>query len=148
VLKALGSLPPSVRGEPTTIVLVSTTGFTMEARELADRRSDRTVVFAEPNGAGGWRIIGPAPVKGLLDLLDPGADADKRRRVREQIDAAKMDLLGEDDPPPLDAPEAFGIYAISAAGRTGLDTLLAAWWSRLLAMRTSVIRAQDEVALP
>ena len=60
----------------------------------------------------------------------------------------KMDLLGEDDPPPLDAPEAFGIYAISAAGRTGLDTLLAAWWSRLLAMRTSVIRARDEVALP
>jgi GTP-binding protein len=60
----------------------------------------------------------------------------------------KMDLLGDDDPPPLEAPEAFGIYAISAAGRTGLDTLLAAWWSRLLAMRTSVLRAHDEVALP
>jgi GTPase len=60
----------------------------------------------------------------------------------------KMDLLGEDDPPPLDAPEAFGVYAISAAGRTGLDTLLAAWWSRLLAMRTTTQRAHDEVALP
>ncbi len=60
----------------------------------------------------------------------------------------KMDLLGDDDRPPLDAPEAFGIYPISAAGRTGLDTLLAAWWSRLLAMRTIVQRAHDEVALP
>jgi GTP-binding protein len=60
----------------------------------------------------------------------------------------KMDLLGDDDPPPLDAPDAFGIFAISAAGRTGLDALLAAWWSRLLSMRTSAQRAHDEVALP
>ena len=60
----------------------------------------------------------------------------------------KMDLLGEDDPPPLDAPDAFGIYAISAAGRKGLDTLLAAWWSRLLGMRTAVQRAHDQLALP
>jgi GTP-binding protein len=60
----------------------------------------------------------------------------------------KMDLLGEEDPPPLEAPDAFGIFAISAAGRTGLDTLLAAWWSRLLAMRTTARRVQDEVALP
>ena len=60
----------------------------------------------------------------------------------------KMDLLGDEDPPPLDAPEAFGIYAISAAGRTGLDTLLAAWWSRLLGMRTAVQRAHDQLALP
>ena len=60
----------------------------------------------------------------------------------------KMDLLGDEDPPPLDAPDAFGIYAISAAGRTGLDTLLAAWWSRLLGMRTAVQRAHDQLALP
>ena len=33
----------------------------------------------------------------------------------------KMDLLGELDPPPINAPEAFGVYAISAAGRQGLD---------------------------
>ncbi len=60
----------------------------------------------------------------------------------------KMDLLGDEDPPPLDAPEAFGIFAISAAGRTGLDSLLAAWWSRLLGMRTAVQRAHDQLALP
>jgi GTP-binding protein len=44
---------------------------------------------------------------------------------------SKMDLLGDMDPPPIDAPEAFGIYAISGAARQGLDTLLAAWWERL-----------------
>ncbi len=60
----------------------------------------------------------------------------------------KMDLLGDEDPPPLDAPDAFGIYAISAAGRTGLEPLLAAWWSRLLGMRTAVQRAHDQLALP
>ena len=60
----------------------------------------------------------------------------------------KMDLLGDEDPPPLEAPDAFGVYAISAAGRTGLDTLLAAWWSRLLGMRTAVQRAHDQLALP
>lgn len=47
----------------------------------------------------------------------------------------KMDLLGDMDPPPIDAPDAFGIYAISAAGRQGLDVLLAAWWERLAAVK-------------
>jgi GTP-binding protein len=47
----------------------------------------------------------------------------------------KMDLLGETEPPPIDAPEALGMFAISSAARQGLDTLLAAWWSQLLELR-------------
>jgi GTP-binding protein len=47
----------------------------------------------------------------------------------------KLDIIGEDMVPELDAPDAFGVYSISAAGRTGLDELLAAWWSQLLSMR-------------
>ena len=47
----------------------------------------------------------------------------------------KMDLLGDDEAPPIEAPDAFGMFAISAAARTGLDPLLAAWWSRLLDMK-------------
>lgn len=47
----------------------------------------------------------------------------------------KMDLLGEDYVPPIEMPGAFGAYAVSAAGRTGLDTLLSAWWTQLLALR-------------
>jgi GTPase len=60
----------------------------------------------------------------------------------------KMDLLGDDDPPPIEAPDAFGIYAISAAGRTGLEPLLAAWWGRLLDMKKAVVRRDDPVELP
>jgi GTP-binding protein len=47
----------------------------------------------------------------------------------------KMDLLGELEPAPIDAPRAFGVFAISAAGRQGLDTLLSGWWSRLLELK-------------
>lgn len=94
-----------------------------------------------------------------VDEMDWQEGYDRLRREVAQYSAelaakphcvvfTKMDLLGDDDPPPLDAPDAFGIFAISAAGRTGLDTLLAAWWSRLLAMKTSARRVQDEVALP
>ena len=60
----------------------------------------------------------------------------------------KMDLLGNDPPPPVDAPDAFGIFAISAAGRTGLDSLIASWWARLLELKKTSVRRDDSVALP
>lgn len=47
----------------------------------------------------------------------------------------KCDLLGELYAPEIDAPGAFGRFAISAPGRLGLDALLDAWWRQLLAMR-------------
>ncbi|HSA57023.1 MAG TPA: GTPase ObgE [Gemmatimonadaceae bacterium] len=60
----------------------------------------------------------------------------------------KLDLLGEDFVPPIEAPGAFGAYAISAAARTGLDELLAAWWSQLLAMREDTVRRERDALLP
>lgn len=60
----------------------------------------------------------------------------------------KMDLLGELEPPTITAPDAFGIYAISAAARSGLDTLLAALWTRLLDIRTSAAARSGDAALP
>jgi GTP-binding protein len=60
----------------------------------------------------------------------------------------KMDLLGDDEPPPIEAPDAFGIFAISAAARTGLDPLVSAWWSRLLEMKKVDARRDDSVPLP
>ena len=61
---------------------------------------------------------------------------------------SKMDLLGDDAPPPIDAPGAFGVYAVSGAGRTGLDQLLNGWWSQLLGLkRTRAARVAD-VPLP
>jgi GTPase len=59
---------------------------------------------------------------------------------------SKMDLLGETEPPPIDAPGAFGVFAISAVARQGLDTLLAAWWDELLALRKAAQRGGVEHA--
>jgi GTP-binding protein len=55
----------------------------------------------------------------------------------------KLDLLGEEYVPPIEAPGAFGLYAISAAARTGLEPLLAAWWSELLRLRAEGERREN-----
>jgi GTPase len=47
----------------------------------------------------------------------------------------KLDLLGEEYLPELEAPDAFGRFAISAPARQGLDEIKAAWWTELLALR-------------
>jgi GTP-binding protein len=94
-----------------------------------------------------------------VDSMDWQAEYDQ---LREEISAyspalaekphcvvfTKMDLLGDDDPPPLDAPGAFGIFAISAAARTNLDPLLAAWWSRVLEMKKATVVRNDAIPLP
>jgi GTP-binding protein len=60
----------------------------------------------------------------------------------------KLDLLGEQYVPPIDAPDAFATLAISAAARTGLDELLSAWWSELLSLRREVERPAHDAPLP
>ena len=55
----------------------------------------------------------------------------------------KLDLLGEDYVPPIEAPAAFGTYSISAAARTGIDALLAGWWTELLRLRVEGERRED-----
>ncbi len=50
---------------------------------------------------------------------------------------SKLDVLGEHYVPEINAPDAFGIFSISAPGRMGLDALLDAWWKRLLEMRVA-----------
>jgi GTP-binding protein len=60
----------------------------------------------------------------------------------------KMDLLGDDEPPPIDAPHAFGVFAISGAARTGLEELKLAWWRRLLDMKKLEVRPVRDLELP
>ena len=61
----------------------------------------------------------------------------------------KMDLMGDLEAPPIDAPEAFATFAISAANRTGLDELEAGLWTRLLELRkTEQQRRATEAPLP
>src|SRR5213594_3413641 len=78
-----------------------------------------------------------------IDAMDWQAEYDQlRREVAAYSDElaqkphcvvfTKMDLLGEEEAPPIDAPDAFGIFAISSAARLGLDRLLAAWWEQIL----------------
>ena len=61
---------------------------------------------------------------------------------------SKMDLLGDDEAPPIESSDAFGCYAISAAARQGLDTVLSAWWERLLAMKKASVRVDERAELP
>ncbi len=58
----------------------------------------------------------------------------------------KMDLLGEEQAPPIAAPGSFGTFAISAAARQGLEDVLAAWWSELLRLRVEAEKREQEDA--
>jgi GTP-binding protein len=60
----------------------------------------------------------------------------------------KMDLLGEDEAPPIEAPEAFGVFTVSAAARTGLEELKLAWWRRVLDMKKEAVKPVRDLELP
>ena len=48
---------------------------------------------------------------------------------------SKLDLWGEQMTPEISAPNAFGLFSISAPGRLGLDELKKAWWGKLLEIK-------------
>ncbi|HTK50982.1 MAG TPA: GTPase ObgE [Gemmatimonadaceae bacterium] len=94
-----------------------------------------------------------------IDAMDWQQEYDDlRREVAAYSDAladkphcvvfTKLDLLGEDFIPPVDAPGSFGTFTVSAAARTGLDDLLAGWWRQLLGMRKAAERREGSVQLP
>ena len=60
----------------------------------------------------------------------------------------KMDLMGDLEPPPLEASEAFATFPISAANREGLDELKAGLWSRILELKKEGLRRAAEAPLP
>jgi GTPase len=94
-----------------------------------------------------------------IDALDWQVEYDQLRGEIAQYSAelaekphcvvfTKMDLLGEDEAPPIEASDAFGVFAISAAARSGLDALKLAWWRRLLDMRKVAAQPVKDVELP
>ena len=94
-----------------------------------------------------------------IDALDWQAEYDQLRNEISEYSQelastphcvvfTKMDLMGEDYLPPIEAPGSFGAFAVSGAARTGLDSLLAAWWAELLRLRTTTIRRPEHAALP
>jgi GTP-binding protein len=81
-----------------------------------------------------------------IDAMDWQAEYDQLRREVETYSAdlvgkphcivfTKMDLMGEDYSPPIEAPKVFGRYAVSAAARTGLEEMLSGWWTELLKLK-------------
>ncbi len=95
-----------------------------------------------------------------IDAMDWQAEYDQLRREVATYSAelaakphcvvfTKLDLLGEDYKPPIEAPGSFGSFAISAAAREGLDELLAGWWAQLQGMRKETERrATTSLELP
>jgi len=94
-----------------------------------------------------------------IDAMDWQAEYDQLRAEVGQYSAelaakphcvvfTKLDLLGEDYTPPLEAPDVFGVFAISAAARQGLEPLLAAWWRELLQLKKASVQRATDVALP
>jgi GTP-binding protein len=60
----------------------------------------------------------------------------------------KMDLLGDLEPPPISAPDAFAVLAISAAARQGLEEFLGVLWSELQKINRSENVRPEDAALP
>jgi len=94
-----------------------------------------------------------------IDSMDWQAEFDQLRReiAAHSLELAekpycvlftKMDMLGETEPPPLDAPGAFGVFAISSVARQGLEDLVDAWWTRLLDMKKANEATAARVQLP
>ncbi len=93
--KALGEIPPPLRGVPSTVVLMSTSGFAADALDAVGRSSDRTVILIWPHDAGGWTAAGPPQTPFVGDLFDPEMDEQKRARIRAAIDASRLDLASD-----------------------------------------------------
>jgi GTPase len=61
---------------------------------------------------------------------------------------SKLDLMGEDYVPEIEAPGAFAIMSLSAANRTNLDPFLDVCWRKLLSMRhesEAAFRASEQL---
>ena len=97
-----------------------------------------------------------------IDAMDWQAEYDQLR-ARDQLRtrraggasrtascSRRWTCFGEDYLPPIEARVAFAMFAISAAGRTGLDGLLAAWWKELQRMNQNIqaVAASESVPLP
>lgn len=80
---------------PTTLVVLSTGGFSQDSHDLAQRMATRTLVLIEPNDAGGFNVWGPSETKTLNDLIDPEPETEKRSRIRDAVERSSAALDGD-----------------------------------------------------
>ena len=91
-----------------------------------------------------------------VDVDDP---AEEYRLLRSELESyeadlagrphcvvfTKADLLGpDDDPPSLDAPDAWGTFVVSSVSRTGLDSLEEALWAKVREEKEGEVRLEEE----
>ncbi len=95
------------------------------------------------------------PIDALDWQLEYDALRGELRSYSEELSAkphcvvfTKMDLLGEIELPPLEATDAFAVFAISAAARDGLETLLSGLWTELLRLRKATQVHVGDALLP
>jgi hypothetical protein len=91
--QTLSSTPPPLPGIPVTLAIMSTSGFTPEARKAASEIKDRTIILVSPSDAGGWSISANPDAKDIAPHFDPELDREKRARIRSEIDANRASLL-------------------------------------------------------
>ena len=92
LMKAISATPPPLPGIPITLAILSTSGFTDEAREAVLKIKDRTVILVSPTESGGWTVAGPAEARDIADLFDPELDLEKRARIRAEIESNRFEL--------------------------------------------------------
>lgn len=92
-IEALTEASPSSH----VIGVCSPSGFTDQAKRIAVKRADRTVVLVEPRGDGGWEVTGLAgpSLKRACRLFDPEGDAQRSQRIRQAIDERRVALMSE-----------------------------------------------------
>jgi hypothetical protein len=92
----ISEIPPPLPGAPippTTVVVMSTGGFSIDALETMERGEDRTVILVWPNKSGGWTAAGPPQTQFVADLFDPESPSDKKRRIRAAIELGQSELI-------------------------------------------------------
>jgi hypothetical protein len=90
--QTLATLPPPLTGIPTTVAIMSTSGFTSDALDAGLRMKDRTVVLVWPNESGGWSVAAAPENQDFVELFDPELDLEKRARIRSEIESNRISL--------------------------------------------------------
>lgn len=93
VREALARTVPPGSNVADTVILLSSSGFDESARALTKGDGPQSLILVEPNEAGGWKITGPARLLDLCEQLDPEKVAEKRKRVRSEIELKTAELL-------------------------------------------------------
>jgi hypothetical protein len=93
ITRAIASTPPPLSGIPVTLAIMSTSGFTPEAREAALKVKDRTIILVSPTETGGWSVAASPDAAEIAPLFDPELDVEKRTRIRAEIEADRSLLV-------------------------------------------------------